>query len=43
MRAMLGLVNRFVTTLNTRGGGGVNPPLLWGARSVAVCVGYAVC
>jgi DNA-directed RNA polymerase specialized sigma24 family protein len=24
-------------------GGGVNPPLLWGARSVAVCVGYAVC
>jgi len=41
MKAMLGLVNGLVTTRNTRGG--VNPPLLWGARSVAVCVGYAVC
>jgi hypothetical protein len=40
MKAMLGLVNGLVTTRNTRG---VNPPLLWGARSVAVCVGYAVC
>jgi len=28
---------------DTEHAGGVNPPLLWGARSVAVCVGYAVC
>ena len=35
MKAMLGLVNGFVTTLNTRGG--VNPPWLRDARGVAVC------
>jgi hypothetical protein len=42
MKAILGLVNGFVMTQNTRGGG-VNPPPLWDARSVAVCAGYAVC
>ena len=41
MKAILGLVNGFVMTQNTRGG--VNPPPLWDARSVAVCAGYAVC
>jgi len=41
MKAILGLMNGLMTTLNTRGG--VSPPPLWDARSVAVCAGYAVC
>jgi hypothetical protein len=41
MKAILGLVNGLVTTRNTREG--VNPLLLWDARSVVVCAGYAVC